>query len=270
MASHRFAVVIATILITIIAGCGKKSGKSTESNEPVTPAPAPGPGPATPSIKGKKDPTKPDFDIMLSEMRMTAGKPKTDVRPSGSTTLSQFTSTFPPSHERRAEAYAAFVETAGKVVAKERAQYLYWAARYAGKENVADLLTIAREYAVDVKTSATSSAAFTRLAELKEPSTFPALAAMLSDKVGLVTLESKAALKAIGTPAEKAVQPYATPTGPGGKANDFLLRASAVEILGGIGTVDSLPLLQSLYKDNATTIADAAKKAVADIQSRAK
>ena len=207
MAGRRLVGICAAVLIIGFAGCGKKAATQVggDSSPPVVVAPGPEPGSTPVGAKGKKETPKPDFDILLSEMKLTAGKPKTDVRPSGQTVLARLTDTFPPTHERRAEVYAALTETAAKLSATDRPQYVYWAARYAGKENVADLLDIARLYATDVKTSATSQAAFTRLAELKEPSTFPAIAAMLGDKVGLLCTGVGQTLRAIGSPAEKAV-----------------------------------------------------------------
>lgn len=262
MTSHRLAGVCAAVLLTGLAGCGKKDTKQSADSSPPQVSPV---APGGLGSKDKKDGMKPDFDVMLSELKVTAGKPKTDERPSGSTVLARFTSTFPPSHERRAEVYKALVEIAtGPLPDKERESYIYWVARYAGKENVANLLSLARTY------PAASSEVFKRLGELKEPSTFPAIAAMLNDKEGVLRLRSASTLKAIGAPAEKAVQPYARPTGPDGKPNDFVLRTVAVQILGEIGTAESLPLLQSLFNDMTSTIADLAKKASVAIQTRAK
>src|SRR5262245_9056638 len=124
MPSRRFASACAAGLMVGLIGCGKKDTTSApDSPPPQYPGPTgpppgmpgvTGPAPLTNGTKGKPDDAKPDFDILLSEMKLTAGKPKTDVRPSGSMVLSRFTTEFPPSHERRAEAYKAFVEVASQ------------------------------------------------------------------------------------------------------------------------------------------------------------
>jgi hypothetical protein len=269
MSGRRISIVCFAMALVALAGCGKKSS-SQSSTEPSNPNPiAGGPGPIGPGgDKDKKEPPKPSFETYVADMQTYAGKARTTSTPSGQETLKKLTDNIPSTHERRAEVYKALTQTADKLHPADKAQYVWWATKYAGPENAADLLAIARSYAADVKTSPTSQAAFARLTELKEPSTFAPIAAMLNDSAGLLRLESAKALKSIGSPAEKAVQPYAGPTGPGGKANDSLLRAKAIEILGEIGTKDSIPLLQSMFNDPLSLIANAAKSAVAAIQLR--
>ena len=269
MALRRVAVVCIAVGFAGIVGCGKKSTtqSGTESSSP--PNPVGGVGPITPGVKDKKDPPKPSFETLVADMQTYAGKKQTTSTPSGHQTLTLLTENIPPTHARRAEVYKALTQTAERLPAAENAQYIWWATKYAGLENAADLLAIARKYTA-VAVSGTCQAAFERMVELKEPTTFAPIAAMLSDSDGLLRLESSKALKGIGSPAEKAVQPYAGPTGPGGKANDALLRAKAIEVIGDIGTKDSIPLLQSMFNDSTSIIATAAKAAVAAIQLRAK
>ncbi len=266
MAGRRLVVVCAIMMLVVLAGCGKKTAKETSGD--TQPPPVSGlPGVNLPNKKDKKEPQSTDFDILVSDMKMHAGKLKTDTSSGGYETLKRLTDNIKPDHPRRAEVYKALTETAGKVSSVDRDQYLYWAVKYAGKENAAELLTIAsKEYS----NPGVCEGAFARLVEFKDPSTFEPIAALLTDFVGKLRLESAKALRGIGAPAEKAVQPYAGPTRPDGKSNDFVLRTVAVQILGDIGTADSLPLLKSLFNDKATTVAELAKKAAEEIQARAK
>jgi hypothetical protein len=269
MTGRCLSGLIVAVALAAFVGCGKKSS-SQSSTEPSNSGPiAGGPGPIGPGGKDKKEQPKPTYETYIADMKTYAGKQKTGSTPSGQQTLTLLTENVPPTHERRAEVYKALLETAEKLPIAEKAQYVLWATRYAGPENAADLLAIARAYS-SVELSGTCKEAFKRLVELKEPSTFAPIAAMLNDSAGLLRLESAKALKGIGASAEKAVQPYAGPIGPGGKANDFLLRVKAIEILGDIGTADSIPLLQSAGKDTNSTIASGAATALAAIQARKK
>ena len=90
---------------------------------------------------------------------------------------------------------------------------------------------------------------------------------MLNDKNAILSLESARAIKAIGSPAEKAVQPYAGPIGPAARPTISHCDIKAIGLLGDIGTAESVPPLQSMTKDPNSTIASSPTTAVAAIQA---
>ena len=78
-------------------------------------------------------------------MKMHAGKLKTDTSSGGYETLKRLTDNIKPDHPRRAEVYKALDGDRRESPAVDRPQYLYWATKYAGTENAAELLAIARQ-----------------------------------------------------------------------------------------------------------------------------
>lgn len=86
------------------------------------------------------------------------------------------------------------------------------------------------------------SVVFLKLKEYKDPRTAEALAAFLT--MPLKSPEAAAALKAIGAPAERAVVPYTLRAYPNGTEVPFATRVAAIELLGDIGTIDSVPVLR--------------------------
>lgn len=268
---RRLTFVGMVVLVAALSGCGKKDKArpgDTDSPPPgPTPRLPPQPGPGSLPTRPTKEKSKYDFDMMLADMKATAGRKTTGSPQNDNPALNQLTLVFPPGNEKDAIIYKALLETASKLELKDRRRYIHQAVRYAGKENANDLLAIAREYA---NSPATSREIFQRLAELNVPSTYPLIAAMLKNNDGQLLAEAAKTLRKIGPPAEKAVHPYAAAKGPDGKTNDFVLRTQALQILSEIGTVDSIPMLQMLQKDTSGAIANSAGLALEAIKKRAK
>ena len=279
MAVRRIVVVCAAVLL---AGCGTKPSQTTATESPrpalnagtISPAPdkkkdsreTPAPKPDTPKVTPPQPETpKVDVDGLIAEMKANAGRVRSDSNP-GAEALKRLTDAVPPTHPRRADVYKALSETADRVTVSDVGLYLPWLAKYAGTENAAAMLALARRNTGYFPEAC--EAAFARLAEIKDPATIAPIAAMLGDAEAKVRAEAAKALKQIGAPAEKVVQSRAAANGPDGKSNDAGVRRAALEILAAVGTADSLPLLESLAKDAA--VAEEAKKAAAAIKSRAK
>ncbi len=86
------------------------------------------------------------------------------------------------------------------------------------------------------------SVVFLKLKEYKDPRTAETLAAFLA--APLKSAEAADAIKAIGGAAERAVFPYTLRAYPNGVEVPFATRLAAIELLGDIGTVESVPVLR--------------------------
>jgi HEAT repeats/PBS lyase HEAT-like repeat len=95
------------------------------------------------------------------------------------------------------------------------------------------------------------------LGKLKDPSTAPAVAAMLPES----RHDAAACLKAMGPAAEDAVLPYL-------KHADHWVRMEAAKVLGDVGTDKSLPGLRELSESRDGLAPGAAKQAMEAIRKR--
>jgi E3 Ubiquitin ligase len=110
------------------------------------------------------------------------------------------------------------------------------------------------------------STIFSKLKEYKDPKCVETVVAFLAN--GLKMGEASAVLVAVGAPAEKAVFPYTLPFAPNGAQIPFGTRLAAIEVLGEIGTKESVLLLRQLTTDR--TVQAAANKSLAMVTSRIK
>ncbi|MCE9566950.1 MAG: hypothetical protein K8U57_33530 [Planctomycetes bacterium] len=110
------------------------------------------------------------------------------------------------------------------------------------------------------------SVVFLKLKEYKDPKSADVVASFLA--VPLKMNEAVAVLKEIGTGAEKSVQPFASRAAPNGVAIPFATRLAAIELLGDIGTGNSVGGLKQLAAD--PMVQAAANKSLMKILARLK
>lgn len=173
----------------------------------------------------------------------------------------QLTKAYRPDHPRRAEIFKGLLECCAVSDPKgygKRAAFV-GALKWSSKDDVGTLCSL-------LVASGGESVVFLKLKEYKDPRSAETLAAFLA--VPLKTSEAAAALKEIGAEAERAVLPYAMKAAPNGAAIPFATRLAAIDLLGDIGTADSVPVLRQGTAD--LTVQAAANKALAKVLARAK
>jgi hypothetical protein len=166
-----------------------------------------------------------------------------------------------PDHPKRAEIFKGLIDCCKTPDPKgygKRASYL-GALKWSSAEEVGALCDL-------LVYSGGESVVFLKLKEYKDPRTADTEAAFLA--APLKAGETAAVLKEIGSPAEKSVMPYTLRAFPNGAQVPFATRAAAVDLLGEIGTQESVPLLRQLTAD--PQVQAAANKALAKVLGRGK
>ena len=135
-------------------------------------------------------------------------------------------------------------------------------ARWSSKDDVPAL----SEVLVAVKEGNSESAILAKLKEFKDPRCADAVATFIANF--FKKNEAATVLRAIGPSAEKSLHTYVRGKTPDGKEVGPFDRQTAIEVLGDIGTTESVPVLQSLLKD--FFMGKHASAAMANIQARKK
>jgi hypothetical protein len=256
--------ICSLILVLASGGCSKRSERANSGS------PEPEPTPAGPSAaKGRPQEQVSGPDSVLAEFRAKGVKMHGLDSDANFLLLKKLKETIPPTHPRRADAFRAMAEVGTKTEDRiNKPEFLVAAASYAGKDEVPDLLNLVKQEQYNVELY---RAAVKQLKVLKDPRCVPAAVEWFATReINGFNRDASELLRAIGPPAESAVQPYTLEKLPSGKYNDNIeLRVEAIAILRDIGTADSLPTLNSLQKDPAPRIRKEAQAAAKAIQERA-
>ena len=165
-------------------------------------------------------------------------------------------------HPKRAEVFAALQEvvktTKHPVLRNVAVQEM---CRWGTKDDVPQLC----ELLVSIKNDEAESILLARLQGYGDPRSAEAVASFMN---GFKKAEAAAVLRAIGSPAEKFLHPFTKATTADGKPNPFFNRVPAIELLGDIGTKESVPLLKDLSVDRDQFTKNAAQQALQKVLSR--
>jgi hypothetical protein len=115
-------------------------------------------------------------------------------------------------------------------------------------------------------TSGGESVVFLKLKEYKDQRCAETVAAFLATP--LKSGEAADVLKVLGAGTERSVVPYTLRAYPNGAAVPFATRLAAIEVLGDIGTKESVPVLRQLAMD--PMVQQAANKALTKVMNRPK
>jgi hypothetical protein len=197
------------------------------------------------------DPPKNDFDSLVQQV-----KEKNEANDvfGMKNVLERVEKNIPKNHPRRAEVFKVLNEGSKSANVFIRGDCTTIAAKYAGKEDVQELLAMLKEN----RNVFSEGEIFKKLEELKDPASAELMASYLKElgKRGHVVK----ILKAIGAPAENAVSQYLNDP-------DYFTRASAIELIGDIGTRQSIPALQQIAAEDRRQ-SNNAKKAIQKILQR--
>jgi HEAT repeat protein len=135
------------------------------------------------------------------------------------------------------------------------------ACRWAGKTEVPKMA----EWLVECKDGGVESIILARFKELKDPRCADTVARFIGT---FKKDEAKAVFRVLGPAGEKALHPYAMEKGPDGQNIVWFNRTPVLELLGEIGTKDSVPLLNQLSNDPNKFVRDAATAALSKVKAR--
>ena len=171
----------------------------------------------------------------------------------------QLDKAYRPDHPKRAEIFKGLIECCKVPDPKgygKRAAFV-GAMKWSSAADIGTLCEL-------LVSSGGESVVFLKLKEYKSAQAAPTVAAYLA--LPLKSSEAADVLKAIGAAAEKSVMPYALKAAPNGVEIPSATRLAAINLLGDIGTRESVPLLQQLTAD--ATVKPAASGALTKIANR--
>jgi hypothetical protein len=166
-----------------------------------------------------------------------------------------------PDHPLRAEIFKHLIECCKVPDPKsygKRAAYV-GAVKWSSADDIGALCEL-------LVTSGGESVVFLKLKEYKDPRCAETVAAFLANPGK--SPEAADVLKVLDAAAERAVIPYTLRAYPNGTAVPFATRLNAIEVLGDVGTKESVSLLRQLATD--PMVQQAANKALAKVTSRTK
>ena len=165
-------------------------------------------------------------------------------------------------HPQRKEVFAALLLIVDTKDVSLRNEALNELCRWSATDNVPKLCQIL----TTIKDNGAESILLKKLKVLKDPRSAEPVAAFLTN-FGKQA-EAIGVLKEIGAPAEKALHPYTKEINPDGTPANFITRRPVVELLGEIGTKESIPLLQKLCMDRDNFVRQSALVALQKVKSR--
>jgi hypothetical protein len=173
----------------------------------------------------------------------------------------QLDKAYRPDHPQRAEVFKGLVEcsTVNDPKGMGKRTWCLAAAKWSSKDDIQPLCEL-------LVRSGGEKVFFDKLKQYKDPKCAETVAGFLAVK--LMWGEAAAVLKEIGPAAEKAVFPYTLPAALNGAALPFATRLAAIELLGDIGTRESILLLRQLTTDGQ--VGNFAKQALAKVLARNK
>jgi hypothetical protein len=240
-------------LIFVTPACDSRKGPTPASTLPPAPSP-------------KQEPKTPDVDSLLAEVRRE--KPRHNVEGEDFKAISQLHNYVPANHPRQRDIFKQLLEIGySREDANSKDLIVRAAIRYAGKDEVPELLDIPNH---GPYVNLVWANVLARLAEIKDPSCAETVAKSIQYDFGRTHHQRDAAkvLRAIGSPAEKAVRPYALPNQLSGQPHQLETRMLAVDILGDIGDKATIDFLNGL--DGPPMFKDAVARATKAINSRTK
>jgi hypothetical protein len=209
--------------------------------------------------KDKNLPQAKDFDSVLARYKAQV---EMNEFFGSKAALKELGELYKPDHPKRTDVLNLLLTVALNGHPHLRGDALTEACRWSSKDDVPKMC----EILVSCKDGGMESIVFNKLKEYKDPRSTVAVASFITNF--FKRQEAADVLRAIGPPAQKAVLPFAKVTGPDGQPANFDTRRFAVEILGDIGTKDSVPLLRLLSDDPQPFVREAAVAALKKVKAR--